>query len=186
MIRLGIDTSTEWLCLALHDAESDRIVAASSIRAGRRHAAMIMPALTQLLARAGIGTGQLTAIAAGTGPGSYTGLRVGLATAGGLAAGLGVPVTGGDSLQAAAWPRLQPGESAWLTLDARRGNVYAGLYRREGSDLIRLAQPAKLPLAELSEQAVSDGTPVLTAGAPSAAWLARTAGTGGPAEPSYL
>lgn len=186
MIQLGLDTSTEWLCLAAYSATEDRVLAARQIRAERRHAQLIVPALRALLAQLGLGFDSVTAICAGTGPGSYTGLRVGLAAAQGLATGLGVTLSGGDSLEAAAWARLQPEQRGWLTMDARRGNVYAGLYRRDARTVQCLAEPVKLPLEELKKRAAASQTPLLPAGAPSASWLARTANSGRPAEARYL
>lgn len=181
-----MDTATGWLSLALFDTDQDRDLGATELEAGRKHASLLLPTLQELLLNTGVKLEQVSAIGVGIGPGSYTGLRVGLASARGLATGLDVPLSGVDSLQAAAWNRLEPAEDAWLTLDARRGNVYAGRYLCDGRSVITLEAPLKLPAIDLARQADAAGLRVLEAGAPSAAWIARQAGSRAQAVAVYL
>jgi tRNA threonylcarbamoyladenosine biosynthesis protein TsaB len=141
-VRLGLDASGPYLATALWSPRRGRL-AARATRLDRDHAARFVPELEALLAEAGVTRDQLGAIAVGVGPGSYTGLRVGIAAARGLATGLGLPLAGVDSLALVAWGALAPGETGVAALDARRGNVYAGLYRRDGDELTTLAPPAK-------------------------------------------
>lgn len=185
-VHAGIDTATDWLCLALWSAEEARVIASSVLRAERQHAALLLPGLNRLLEGQGLSTADLSAIGVGTGPGSYTGLRVGLATAQGLAAGLGVPLGGTPSLEAAAWAQLQPGQEAWLAWDARRGNVYAARYARGTDSLECTAEPGRFERATLAERAAAGGQQLLEAGAPDPGWLARRAAAGGRAEPLYF
>lgn len=185
-VWLGIDTATAWLGLALWSPAEGSALAEREILAERRHAALLLPTLHRLLDETGMGLEQISAIGVGIGPGSYTGLRVGLATARGLAAGLGCPLAGVDSLQAAAWGRLSAHRSAWLTFDARRGNVYAGLYQRMDDSIITLIEPLKIDSGELAERAAAGGHVVLEAGAPNAAWTARSATGGREAQAIYL
>ncbi len=186
MIHLGIDTATDWLCLALHDPATNRDLGLREVLAERRHAVLLLPLLQELLAETGQELAAVSAIGVGTGPGSYTGLRVGIASAQGLASGLNALLSGGDSLEAAAWNRLEPGSSGWLTLDARRGNVYAGLYERGPDRVSCLEVPRKLPAADLYLLAEASDLQVLDAGPPAATWLARQAASGLPAVASYL
>lgn len=185
-VRLGIDTATAWLSLALWSAAEQRVIAERELLAERRHAELLLPTLHELLEEGAVALEDLGAIGVGIGPGSYTGLRVGIASAQGLAAGLGCPLSGVDSLQAAAWARLTPGQTAWLTLDARRGNVYAGLYERSGDSVRTVLEPLRIASDELAGRAAADGQEIAEAGAPSAAWTARRAGDGRPAEAIYL
>ena len=174
-VWLGIDTATAWLTLAVWSPAEGRLLAGRELLAERRHAALLLPELHGLLEEAGLSLAEVNAIGVGIGPGSYTGLRVGLATAQGLASGLDCSLTGVDSLAAAAWGQLTGQQAAWLTLDARRGNVYAGLYERSGDSVVTIHEPLKIPAAELAERAQADGHAVLEAGAPSAEWTARSA-----------
>ena len=143
-IRLGLDASGPYLATALWSPERGPL-ATRATRLERDHAARFVPELEALLAEAGVTRDRLAAITVGVGPGSYTGLRVGIAAARGLATGLGLPLGGVDSLALIAWGALAPGETGLAVRDARRGNVYAGLYRRDGDDLVTLAPPAKRP-----------------------------------------
>jgi tRNA threonylcarbamoyladenosine biosynthesis protein TsaB len=98
------------------------------------HSAELLPALAGLLEQGGTGWDEVTAIAVGVGPGTFTGLRIGLATARGLGQGLGVPLHPVSSLEAlaagiAAGAPLPPGSLALPLIDARRGQVFAALYR---------------------------------------------------------
>jgi len=92
----------------------------------------------------------VAAVTVGVGPGSYTGLRVGLAAAHAMATAWSVPLGGADSLASLAWAALAPGETGVAVMDARRGNVYAAAYRRGAHDLIRIAPPAKQPRDEVA------------------------------------
>ena len=104
-VVLAMDTATTKIVLALGTLSGDP-VAATSWLAGYRDGETLLPALERLLADQGIERSQLAAIVVGTGPGAFTGLRVGIATAKGLAHGLGRPIvgipTGAASLAAAA------------------------------------------------------------------------------------
>ena len=103
---LAIDTATTRVVVALGTTDG-RLVDVAEWPAGYRHGETLLPAIEASLARSGIATADLTAIVVGTGPGAFTGLRVGIATAKGLAHALGVPIIGvstADALLAAAPP----------------------------------------------------------------------------------
>lgn len=89
-----------------------------------------MPLIDTMLNDCGIKGEQLTAVAAATGPGSFTGVRIGLATARALAQGYGIPAVGISTLEALAGGVSAPGALVAPLLDARRSQVYAALYRR--------------------------------------------------------
>ncbi len=103
---LAIDTATTRVVVALGTTDGG-LVDVAEWPAGYRHGETLLPAIEASLARSGIATADLTAIVVGTGPGAFTGLRVGIATAKGLAHALGVPIIGvstADALLAAAPP----------------------------------------------------------------------------------
>ena len=138
---LGIDTATRYLCLALV-RRGGAVLAETAEPVDREHAARIVPALDALFGSAGARPADLFGISVGTGPGSYTGLRIGVATAKGLADGLGVELAGADTLAALAAAGLAPGQTGVAMLDARRGNVYYGVYRHGGDGVAVLSPPA--------------------------------------------
>ena len=100
MLLLAFDTATAAVTVAVHDG--DRVLAEMSTVDARRHGELLAPSIAGVLAEAGSGLDAVTAVAAGTGPGPYTGLRVGVMTARALGAALGVPVHGVCTLDAIA------------------------------------------------------------------------------------
>ena len=129
------------------------------LSAERAHASDLVPTLDALVRELGARPADLTAVYVGTGPGSYTGLRVGVATAQGLALGTGARLVGVPSLELVAWDVLAEGASGAFVLDARQGEVYLARYARRGDALEVLAAPAAVPLARLGAQLVA-GEPV--------------------------
>lgn len=182
-VRLGIDTAGPHLALALWSPDRGTL-AARAPRVERAHAARIVPELEGLLQDAALSRDELAAVTVGTGPGSYTGLRVGIAAARGLATGLALPLGGVDSLALIAWGGLEPGETGIAVLDARRGNVYAGSYRRDGDGLVRLREPEKLARDEA--RAWEPDARWLEGAVPSAIWAAMQQPGRLAAVPAYL
>jgi tRNA threonylcarbamoyladenosine biosynthesis protein TsaB len=155
MLILGVDTSTPRLSLALRDGT--RIVAERTLVPSRRAAESILPELQTLLASARLTPADLKGLAVGLGPGSFTGLRVGIATVQGLGQSLGVPVAGVSSFLAVA--AATRARTALGLEDARREQVYAALYMQEGESW-RAVIPENLFLmpvlaARLAAQSVS-------------------------------
>lgn len=104
---LAIDTATTVTGLALHDASGTRAEAAWE--SGRNHTAQLLPQLDMLLRHVGAGRGDLKALAVALGPGSWSGLRVGLSTAKGMALAAGLPLLGVGTLDALALQHARPG-----------------------------------------------------------------------------
>lgn len=113
-----------------------------------------MPLIDAMLREAGIEREQIRALAVAAGPGSFTGLRIGIATARGLAQGLDIPAVPVCTLAAMAESAFTPGALICPILDARRKQVYTALFRRPQSgsgELETLIEPAALSLSELAE-----------------------------------
>jgi tRNA threonylcarbamoyladenosine biosynthesis protein TsaB len=117
---------------------------------GVEHASDLLPALDLLLAEMGADPRSLGSVLVGLGPGSYTGLRVGIATAMGLARGTGAALRGLASGEVLAWQELAPGESLVQLLDARQGGIYFAHYARRGEEIEVLRSPCVLAPEELA------------------------------------
>jgi tRNA threonylcarbamoyl adenosine modification protein YeaZ len=147
VLILAFDTATPAVTVALHDGAG--VVAHESAIDARRHGELLAPAITRALASAGATPADLTAIAVGTGPGPYTGLRVGLVTAQVLGSTLGVPVDGICTLDViAAEARHEAADREFIVAtDARRREVYwarySGKAQRLGDPQVSL--PAQVP-----------------------------------------
>ncbi|MGH8679931.1 MAG: tRNA (adenosine(37)-N6)-threonylcarbamoyltransferase complex dimerization subunit type 1 TsaB [Burkholderiales bacterium] len=143
---LGIETATEWLSLAV---SVDGAMHERSLRAGHRHAELVLPEIDGLLARAGIGVGDLHGIAFGAGPGSFTGLRIACGVAQGIAVARRLPVLGVGTLAAIAASTGAPRVVACL--DARMHEVYHAAYEQDGRHEVippGLHRPGEVPLPE--------------------------------------
>ena len=132
MTILGFDTSTAASTAAVVTRAGDaHEVAPAPARLAERpaHAAELLPAVHEAMRRAGVRFSDLDAIAVGRGPGTFTGLRIGVATARALAKANGLPLRGVSSLAALA--AGMPGGLRLPAIDARRGELYAALYDGE-------------------------------------------------------
>ena len=134
-----IETSTECCSVAL--SEGAQIVAQRIDETPRRQSAMLAPYIVEVLEEAGLKARDLDAVAVSEGPGSYTGLRVGVSTAKGICFGAGLPLIGVDTLQILACQAEMPGQARHdgrfdriiSMLDARRMEVYAASFDAEGN-----------------------------------------------------
>ncbi len=135
MRLLAIDTSTSAIAVALHDGGS--VLDREAVLDPRGHAEQLAPAIARILTRLDLPASAITHVVAGTGPGPFTGLRVGLVTAVTFGYALGVPVGGLCSLDVLAhqaWRAAGPSGPArefTVATDARRKEVYWATYRRE-------------------------------------------------------
>ncbi len=147
MLILAFDTATPAVTVGLHDGQS--LLAEDCTVDARRHGELLAPSIGMVLAKAGASPSDLTLIAVGTGPGPYTGLRVGLMTAQAMAFALGIAAHGVCSLDviAAQAARSGPGREFIVATDARRGEVYWASYAADGSrvDGPQVSLPALVP-----------------------------------------
>jgi tRNA threonylcarbamoyladenosine biosynthesis protein TsaB len=152
-VILALDSSTASLSIALlKEADGGLIpVLERRVSDGGKHGHRLPQCLDELLATAGLQPGDLDACAVGLGPGSFTGLRVGLATLKGLCYARRIPLRGISSLRAMAREEsgLRPNGLYCPLLDARRGEVYAGLYR--GSAVEPVTEEVVIPPASVPD-----------------------------------
>ena len=145
MLMLALDTSTDIGSVAIGDREG--IIAASTLPAQRAHSESMLPAIRDLLTRADVAIGHLEGVAVGSGPGSFTGLRVGAALAKGLCFARGLPLYAYSSLSAVVAGVSVEG-SACAMFDARGGRVFAATYKST-IPLVDLAAPQVWTVPEL-------------------------------------
>ncbi|MDA8126096.1 MAG: tRNA (adenosine(37)-N6)-threonylcarbamoyltransferase complex dimerization subunit type 1 TsaB [Deltaproteobacteria bacterium] len=124
---LAIECATSTVGLALLDGETVR--GELYLNLGSHHAEVLLPALEKLLAMTGVTLGSLDLLACTVGPGSFTGLRIGVSTVKGLALALDRPVVGVSTLEALAQNVLPTDRLICSLLDARKSQAYTGLYR---------------------------------------------------------
>jgi tRNA threonylcarbamoyladenosine biosynthesis protein TsaB len=144
VLLLAMDTATSAITVALHDG--DRVLAESSTLDARRHGEHLAPGIAQVLAQAGRTPAQVSVVVAGTGPGPFTGLRIGLVTARTFAFACGIPVFGMCSLDALAhqaWfeDATELGRSCVVATDARRKEVYWARYDITVRGAVRASDP---------------------------------------------
>ncbi len=153
---LAIDTATRLLSLALHDG--DRLLAEQTRQAPNNHTEILAPTLASLFDHAGATITDLTALACVQGPGSYTGVRIGVAMAKGLAAPRGLPVIGVNTLDALAAGQPKYRGTLIAIVGAGRGRVIAGRYRWRNQGWAARGEPRLLKWAELFDTIDSEVT----------------------------
>jgi tRNA threonylcarbamoyladenosine biosynthesis protein TsaB len=147
-------------------ARGDALLSECFVHGGQQHSASLLPMAEQCLRQAGLTLAQVDRFAVCNGPGSFTGIRIGAAAVKGMAQALGRPCAGVSTLAAmaaaaAVWPGI-----LCCAMDARRGQVYAALFRAGEGAPQRLTQDDALALPALEEllAATGEGEPVLFLG----------------------
>jgi len=139
---LALDTSTSRLSAAL--ARDGQTVCEINIEVKTGHAGILLAVIDELLGRTSTPRNGLDLIAVGVGPGSFTGLRIGIATAKGLALAAGKPLVGVSSLEALACNPARPGVTICPMIDARRNQVYAALFGADDRGNLQRIRPDEL------------------------------------------
>lgn len=134
---VAIDSSTDTASLAL--AQDGEVLAETSWRCGQNHSVELLPRLTQLLEETRLSLRDTRLVIVAKGPGSFNGLRVGLATAKGLAFSLDVPIIGISSLETEAYGHADTGLPVCPVFNAGRGEIAIALYQKTNSGWRTLA-----------------------------------------------
>lgn len=150
MLVLGLDTATQAGGAAL--AEDGKLIGEVMLSSEATHSRRLLKVIEFLLEGAHRTKHDLDGIAVTIGPGYFTGLRIGLATAQGLALGLDVPVAAVSTLRLLAASQNRPGVTVWAVIDARRGLVYAAPFRMGEKGLERLAEDAAMSPQRLTAE----------------------------------
>lgn len=160
---LAVETSTLTGAVAL--ISGDTVVAECRLNIAVTHSERLLPAVDHVLAVAGLGLADVDALAVAVGPGSFTGLRIGVSTMKSLAFATGKPLAAIPTLDALAWTLPFAAHPVCPILDARKSEVYAGLYRTGGGRLERLWEYEALAPARLAERLARDAPgPVIFVG----------------------
>ena len=162
MIWLGIDTANTPLSVAV--VKDGELLAEETSAMAINHSLRAMPAIEELLTKAGLVPSDIGAIAVSEGPGSYTGVRIGVTIAKTLAWTLSKPLVGVSTLKALAANALFFNGLICSIVDARRGNVYAGVYKYENGKLIGVTEDGHYSLEELIVLLEQQDGPILFVG----------------------
>lgn len=148
---LAIDTATEVASVALYDGKKGPW-AESTWHTSMNHTVELMPTIVLMLERQGITVEQLDGLAVALGPGSFTGLRIGLSVAKGLCLSLGIPIVGIPTLDIVAYAHYGQGLPICAIIQAGRGRICVAFYERLGADWQRLTDYHLATVEELSAQ----------------------------------
>ncbi|MGK9054495.1 tRNA (adenosine(37)-N6)-threonylcarbamoyltransferase complex dimerization subunit type 1 TsaB [Neorhizobium petrolearium] len=160
MIVLAIDTAGVDCSAALYDSAAGKVLSAVTETIGKGHAERLMAVIDEALAAANLQLAAVERVAVVIGPGSFTGIRVGVAAARGLALALGVGSVGVTTLEVLARSHLaeHPGQPVVAAMDAKRSEVYAQAFAADG---LPLNEPAALSPEDVSKLVESlSATPV--------------------------
>ncbi|MHC5279664.1 tRNA (adenosine(37)-N6)-threonylcarbamoyltransferase complex dimerization subunit type 1 TsaB [Listeria kieliensis] len=144
---LGIDTATDTMSIALSNKQ--QIVGEFTTNLKKNHSIRLLPAIDALLKECQVKPNELNKIAVSRGPGSFTGLRIGVTTAKTLAYELEIPLVGISSLQVLAQNAIFFEGPIIALMDARRNNVYAGVYEARKGELMSTLPDQHIALVDL-------------------------------------
>lgn len=147
---LAIDTATDWIGVALYDGAEVR--AEQVWRGGRHHTSALAPEVALLMRRAGVAQDDLTAVGVAQGPGSYTGLRIGMALAKGLAMARGIPLVGVPTLDILAYAQPPRPEPMFAVIQAGRRRIAGVWYKWKQDAWQRQTEPETTTWAQLVER----------------------------------
>ena len=158
---LAIDTATRFAGLALYDPDAGRILGEESWYSVNRHTIELMPRVVRITEQHGLSADDLTGLAVSQGPGSFTGLRIGLSMAKGLSLAHRIPLVGIPTLDVVARPHQAQRLPIWAILQAGRGRVCVANYVRRRGRWRRRGDYQLTTLEQICEQ---EKEPVLFCG----------------------
>ena len=162
MLIMAFESSAKAASVAL--VQDGRLVSQYSQCSGLTHSRTLLPMAEDMLKNAELSLKDVDIYAVAHGPGSFTGIRIGVSTVKGLAWASNKPCVGVSTLEAMAWHGLSAGGYICPVMDARRNQVYNALFKIEKGRPIRLTDDRPIGLAELSVELRELGAPVLLVG----------------------
>ena len=162
MLILGIETATVQAGCAIGGHEG--VLALAQSAKGKRHAESVVPQIQFICDQAKIDLSEISIVAVDIGPGLFTGMRVGIATAKALAHALGVPMIGVPSLDLVAFPVRFTQRLIAAAIDARRGELYYAFYRQVPGGIQRLGEHSVGSPDDLASELLAVGEDILLVG----------------------
>lgn len=164
LLLLGIDTSGKTASAALFDTETEVFLAESSLYTQKTHSQVIMPTVKALLEQIGKSVTDVELIAVAKGPGSYTGLRIGIAAVKAMGFALDCKCCGVSTLEGLAYNNIAHKGTICSVMKARGDLVYSCVYKSDGYGLEALMEEKIISTDELAEFLAFNGTEVLLCG----------------------
>lgn len=156
---LAIDTSNQLLGVAL--LKDDQVIGEVITNVAKNHSVRLMPAIEQLMKEVAMAPDQLDKIVVAKGPGSYTGVRIGITTAKSMAWALNIPIVGISSLEVLAYQGKFFNGSICPFFDARRELVFTGVYQWQADQLAVVHEEKNMLMADALEKLAEEGKEVL-------------------------
>ena len=162
LIILALDSTAEVSSVAVCDGE--RLLSEITVNTGNTHSATLLPAVEQALRMAEITVNDVDVFACSTGPGSFTGVRIGAATVKGIAYGKNKPCVSVSTLEALAYNLKDRDGLICPVMNARRQQVYNALFESKDGELTRLCPDRAISITELDEELADKTLPVYLSG----------------------
>lgn len=159
---LALETSAKAVSAAV--VEAGRLLAYGYQDTGLTHSRTLMPIVEHLLKNTDMKMADMDAVAAAMGPGSFTGIRIGVAAAKGLALAAGKPVIGVSTLEAMAWNVSHADGLVICAMDARRSQIYNAIFEAQDGRLTRRIPDRAIALEDLSKELAGDPGPKIIVG----------------------
>lgn len=162
MLILALDSTAVVASVAL--CRDQTPIAAFTVKNGNTHSETLLPMVESVLKTAGYTVDDVDLFACSVGPGSFTGVRIGVSTIKGLAFGKGKPCLAVSTLEALAENMIPADGLLCPVMNARRGQVYNALFRMENGALVRLCEDRALSVSELEAELAQRNEPFLLSG----------------------
>ena len=162
MKLLAFESTTSVASVALLDGA--RCLASHTVDAGLKHSEILLPMAQEALSHTKLSFSDIEGYAVAVGPGSFTGVRIGVATVKGLAFGRNLPIVEVSALEALAYNFLGLDATVIAAMDARRDEIYTAAFRICGDGVTRLCEDRAIPISLLLSELRHGGEPVFVVG----------------------
>lgn len=159
---LALDSTENTAAVAI--TEDETLVASAVINAGRSHSELLLPAIQSIMEASRLSYSDIELFACSSGPGSFTGVRIGVATVKGLAIGRNVPCIGVSATEALAYNYVNIDGIICPSMDARRSQLYNALFRSENGVITRLTEDRSISSADLAAELRGYNEPIYLCG----------------------
>ena len=159
---LALDSTENVAAAAITDGE--RLIASTVISAGKSHSELLLPAIEGIMKASSMTYDDIDLFACSSGPGSFTGVRIGVSTIKGLAFGRNIPCVGVSATEALAYNYINIDGIICPSMDARRSQLYNALFRSENGVITRLTEDRSIASKDLAKELEAYGCPIYLCG----------------------